>query len=221
MTWNRSWRKIDRDPVIHRAIEKYRGLRLIRQDPWECLLSFLCSSAKRVDHIRRIIESLCRRSGRKIVSGNMISYGFPEPLCIQNPLELDDIGAGFRALYLVRVNQCIGREDLLRLKELSYAEARERLMELLGCWKENRRLHAPLLFGFLGGLSDRYVDEERDPKGLFRRQKDRRKVNGGICGRSFRPLCRLCAALSLSFLAAKPSPDRNAMIGKNVAVHLL
>ncbi len=124
--------EIDRDPIIHRAIEKNRGLRLIRQDPWECLLSFLCSSAKRVDHIRVIIESLCRRSGKKIVSGNMISYGFPEPLCIQNPLELDDIGAGFRAPYLAKVNQCIGREDLLHLRELSYAEARKRLTGLSG-----------------------------------------------------------------------------------------
>ncbi len=125
-------KEIDQDPVIHRAIEKYRGLRLIRQDPWECLLSFLCSSAKRVDHIRRIVESLCRRSGRKVVSGNMISYGFPEPLCIQSPLELDDIGAGFRAPYLVRVNQCVGREDLLHLKDLPYADARKRLMGLSG-----------------------------------------------------------------------------------------
>ena len=125
-------REIDRDPVIHRAIETYRGLRLIRQDPWECLLSFLCSSAKRVDHIRRIIESLCRCSGRRIVSGNMISYGFPEPLCIEDPRELDDIGAGFRAPYLIRANQCVVREDLLRLRELPYREARKRLTDISG-----------------------------------------------------------------------------------------
>ncbi len=124
--------KIDRDSVIHQAIQKYRGLRLIRQDPWECLLSFLCSSAKRVDHIRCIIESLCRRSGRKILSGNMISYGFPEPLCIQDPFELDEIGAGFRASYLVKVNRCIGRKELLRLKESSYREARKILTDLPG-----------------------------------------------------------------------------------------
>src|SRR4030042_4695468 len=38
-------KEIDRDPIVHQAIQRYRGLRLIRQDPWECVLSFLCSSA--------------------------------------------------------------------------------------------------------------------------------------------------------------------------------
>jgi len=128
--------RIDRDPVIHNAIERYRGMRLIRQDPWECLLSFLCSSAKRVDHIRCIIESLCRCSGRKIMSGNMISYRFPEPLCIRNPLQLNEIGAGFRAAYLMKVNQCVGREELIRLKQLPYHEARRVLMGLSGVGKK-------------------------------------------------------------------------------------
>jgi N-glycosylase/DNA lyase len=124
--------KIDRDPVIHQAIERYRGMRLIRQDPWECLLSFLCSSAKRVDHIRSIIESLCRCSGRKVIYEKMISYGFPAPLCIKSLLELNGIRAGFRASYLVQVNQCIDREKLLSLKEVSYKSARQALMNLPG-----------------------------------------------------------------------------------------
>ncbi|RPJ00456.1 MAG: DNA lyase, partial [Deltaproteobacteria bacterium] len=34
--------RVDQDPFIHRAVQRYRGMRLIRQDPWECLLSFLC-----------------------------------------------------------------------------------------------------------------------------------------------------------------------------------
>ena len=54
--WESIVREIDRDPTIHQAIRSCHGLRLIRQDPWECLLSFLCSSAKSIPHIRCIIE---------------------------------------------------------------------------------------------------------------------------------------------------------------------
>ena len=125
-------REIDRDPVIHRAIQKYHGMRLIRQDPWECLFSFLCSSAKRVDHIRCMIESLCRCSERKIRFRNNIAYGFPEPLTLQSAPSLGGIGAGFRAAYLTGANQFMDRGKLLDLKELPYHEARQELMGLSG-----------------------------------------------------------------------------------------
>lgn len=125
-------KEIDQDTVIHQAIKKYPGLRLIRQDPWECLLSFLCSSAKAISHIRCIIELLCKSSGRKLVFGNYLSYGFPEPNCISTPLQLESIGAGFRTYYLINANQCIDRSQLLALKDLPYKDARKRLMSLSG-----------------------------------------------------------------------------------------
>ncbi len=127
---------IDRDPIIHRAIEEYRGMRLIRQDPWECLLSFICSSAKSISHIRPTIEALCRRSGEKIIFRNMIGYTFPEPLAIQTPLELQEVRAGFRTPYLVSANRSIDRNQLLALKGRSYEEARQTLMSLPGVGKK-------------------------------------------------------------------------------------
>ncbi len=126
------YREIDRDPVIHQAIEKYRGMRLIRQEPWECLISFLCSSAKAISHIRSMIEVLCKSSGKRISWGNYMGYGFPEPHCIENPLQLEPVRAGFRTKYLVRAGQCIDRDHLLSLRSLSYKEARRRLMSLSG-----------------------------------------------------------------------------------------
>jgi len=125
-------KEIDRDTVIHQAIQKYRGLRLIRQDPWECLLSFLCSSAKAISHIRCIIELLCKSSGRKIFFGNYMGYGFPEPHCIETPLQLESIGAGFRTSYLVNAGRCIDRRQLLALKDLPYKDAKKRLTSLSG-----------------------------------------------------------------------------------------
>jgi len=130
------YKEIDRDPVIHQAIEKYRGLRMIRQDPWECLISFLCSSAKAISQIRSMIEVLCKSSGKKIFWGNHVGYGFPEPRCMETPLQLEPVKAGFRTKYLVKASQCIDRSALLSLRNLSYKEARKRLMTLSGVGKK-------------------------------------------------------------------------------------
>ena len=129
-------REIDRDPVIHQAIQEYRGLRLIRQDPWECLVSYLCSSAKSIPQIRSIIEGLCKSSGRKVQFGNYIGYEFPESLCQTSSAYFESVGAGFRTQYLVRTNQCIDRDQLKALQTCRYAEAKERLMRIPGVGKK-------------------------------------------------------------------------------------
>jgi N-glycosylase/DNA lyase len=130
------YKAIDQDPFIHQAIKKYQGMRLIRQDPWECLLSFLCSSAKAISHIRSMIEILCKSSGTKVFWGNYLSYAFPEPRCIETPLQLESVRAGFRTNYLVKVNRCMDRSQLLSLKRLPYREAKEQLMNLSGVGKK-------------------------------------------------------------------------------------
>jgi len=129
-------REIDRDPVIHQAIRKYSGMRLIRQDPWECLLSFLCSSVKSIPQIRVMIEALCQSSGEKIRWKEHVGYGFPEPRSIQNPFQLESVRAGFRTDYLIQTHRCIDRRQLLALKGFSYHEARKILMELPGVGKK-------------------------------------------------------------------------------------
>jgi N-glycosylase/DNA lyase len=92
------YKEIDQDPFIHQAIKKYRGMRLIRQDPWECLISFLCSSAKAISHIRSIIEVLCKSCGRKVFLGNYLGYDFPEPYCIKTPLQLESSKQGLEQI---------------------------------------------------------------------------------------------------------------------------
>lgn len=128
--------EIDRDPTIHQAIDRHRGLRLIRQDPWECLISYLCSSAKSISHIRSIVECLCKASGRKIQLGNYIGYEFPEPSCLKSSHGVQWIGAGFREAYLLKASRCVNRDELIALKQLSYPEARKSLMKLAGVGKK-------------------------------------------------------------------------------------
>ncbi len=129
-------RTIDRDSVIHQAIQEYRGMRLVRQDPWECLISYLCSSAKAIGHIRCIVELLSRASGKKIFWQNHIGYGFPEPKSIDTPEQIKSVNAGFRAGYLIKAIRSVDRTQLLELKSLPYLEARKKLMTLSGVGKK-------------------------------------------------------------------------------------
>ena len=127
---------IDRDPVIHRAIRQYKGMRLIRQDPWECLLSFLLSSAKAIPQIRCLIECLCRSCGEKMTWASHIGYHFPEPHCLRASPQLEWVRAGFRTNYLLQANHSMDRDRLIGLKNLPYEEARKRLMGVAGVGKK-------------------------------------------------------------------------------------
>ncbi len=126
------YRQIGKDPFIGGAIELYRGLRLIRQDPWECLVSFLCSSAKNIPHIKCIVEHLCRHCGPAVSLGNYHGYGFPSPDQISECGDLGRIKAGFRARYLLEISRQAKAMDLGALAKLGYRDAKRELMALPG-----------------------------------------------------------------------------------------
>ena len=194
-------KEIDRDPIVHQAIQRYRGLRLIRQDPWECLLSFLCSSAKSISHIRSIVEALCRSTGKKILYGNYTGYGFPEPRCLENPLQLESIRAGFRTAYLVEACQCIDREQLLALKDLSYPEARKRLMILSGVGKKIADCALLYSLDFLEAFPiDTWIKKGLQ-KAYFGGRRVGEKEMERICLEPFWSVRRIRPTLPLPFLA--------------------
>lgn len=122
------YRWIGKDPFIQRAIELYRGLRLIRQDPWECLISFLCSSVKNIPHIKCIVEQLCRQYGKTVSLGNYRGYGFPSADQISGSQGLEEIKAGFRARYLLEAVRRAKSMDLNTLRNLEYHDAKRQLM---------------------------------------------------------------------------------------------
>src|SRR5262245_31148328 len=69
------------DAPMRESLAACRGLRLLRQDPWECLVSFICSSTKQIIQIQQIIELLCQRYGEAlpILPGAEPAWGFPTP----------------------------------------------------------------------------------------------------------------------------------------------
>ena len=126
------------DEPMRRAVGACRGLRLLRQDPWECLASFILSSTKQIVQIRQIITLLCERHGDPLPALDDIApvHAFPSPtqLARLGESELRSCKMGFRAPYLSETARIVtaGELDLARIQQMPVTEAREELMKLPG-----------------------------------------------------------------------------------------
>lgn len=127
-----------RDLPLAAAVQECRGLRLVRQDPWECLASFVLSSTKQIVQIRQIVAALARGLGEPVAvpSGVPPAFAFPSPQRIAEAGEavLRGFKMGFRARYLHAVARAVAQEgfDLEQVRALSLPAARARLVELPG-----------------------------------------------------------------------------------------
>ncbi len=126
------------DAPMRAAVAACRGLRLLRQNPWECLASFLLSATKQIVQIRGIVEQLCRLYGRRLPTpaGEGAAFSFPTPERIAS-LKESDLRAcrmGFRAPNLLGAARAVaeGHLDLGKLSALPIEKAREHLMRLDG-----------------------------------------------------------------------------------------
>ncbi len=127
-----------RDEPMRTAIGRCRGLRLLRQDPWECLASFIASSTKQIVQIQQIVSLLCQHYGDPITAGEGFepAFAFPAPARLAESTEagLRACKLGFRAPYLLESARAIarGQPDLGRLRQMPVEAARFQLMELPG-----------------------------------------------------------------------------------------
>ena len=124
------------DERIRAATAQYRGMRILRQDPWECLVSFICSSASNIPRISGNIEDLCTTYGRALAMGDYARHTFPtlHDLAEAEEQEIRDLRLGYRAAFIVETARAIsdGKVDLMSLREDSYEGALEALIGLPG-----------------------------------------------------------------------------------------
>lgn len=126
------------DPHLQAAVESCHGLRLLRQDPWECLASFLLSSTKQIVQIRQIVRILCERHGTpvEVLPGNKPAFDFPtaERLAVLTETDLRACKMGFRAKYLLAVARRVagGEFSLENIRSLPLPAARDEMMKLPG-----------------------------------------------------------------------------------------
>jgi N-glycosylase/DNA lyase len=126
------------DEPMQNSLRACTGLRLLRQEPWECLASFICSSTKQIVQIQQIIALLCEHFGEPLPTppGHGPVFSFPHFSRLAELAESDLRGCklGFRAPYLLNTARKLrDREiDLMALHQLPLDEAREQLMHLPG-----------------------------------------------------------------------------------------
>ncbi|EKM55511.1 uncharacterized protein PHACADRAFT_96257 [Phanerochaete carnosa HHB-10118-sp] len=151
-----------RDPVFRNLRLRFSGIRMLRQDPFECLLSFICSSNNNIKRITKMVRSLCTEYSPALLSlpppdGAAEEFGieayhpFPPPSALSAPevaANLRKLGFGYRANFIQKTAKMLvdahglssivgarpepAEEWLFKLRAMTTADARAELLELMG-----------------------------------------------------------------------------------------
>lgn len=125
-------KEVSVNDTVRTAAIYSQGIRILRQDSWEALCSFIISQNNNIPRIKGIIERLCENFGNKIECG----YTFPTAQTIAK-LTVEDLSvirSGFRAKYIIDAACKVvsGEIDLEALKSIDYDSAREQLLKIKG-----------------------------------------------------------------------------------------
>lgn len=125
-------KRFSADPTLKTACERSAGIRILRQEPFETLISFIISQNNNIPRISGIIDRLCESFGESVEGG----FAFPTAKRLRGitPDDLAPLRAGFRARYIAdavsRVNS--GEVDFAEIDALPLEPARERLKRIVG-----------------------------------------------------------------------------------------
>ena len=124
------------DDRVAAMVEQYPGLRILRQEPWECLVAYVCSANNSIRQIHNNLENISNAFGNPIRLDGDVRHTFPAPAQLVEAGEqgLRDLKLGFRSpnVHQVTVKVLERSLDLDELIALPYEDARERLMECRG-----------------------------------------------------------------------------------------
>jgi N-glycosylase/DNA lyase len=128
--------QVSADPLVSRLVRTYGGLRLLRQDPEQCLFSFVCASNTNIPMIRRMLYALATKYGDTVMVDGREFHVFPSAKALgrTTEAELRACGLGYRARAVKAVAMAItsGALDLESLATASYDEARTELLKIYG-----------------------------------------------------------------------------------------
>ncbi len=148
----------DTDEIMFEAVERNRGLRIVAQEPWECLVSYIISARNSIPQISRTVERIAEAWGAPVfdvptshdgggrdglvdaggyeASGKKVWYAFPGPreMCCATVDELAACKTGFRARSVCEAANRVasGDIDLDGIASLDYPLAKEELIRLRG-----------------------------------------------------------------------------------------
>lgn len=128
--------KVSVEPSIARAAAFGWGLRILLQEEWETMISFILSSNNNVKRIKSLVGGLCAKYGRPLNYEGEVLYTFPRPeeMLGISCEDLSPIRCGYRASYIVDAVEKVisGMFEPAMIRSLPYEEAVSRLMEIKG-----------------------------------------------------------------------------------------
>lgn len=128
--------KLAKDEIMKKAIEFGHGIRILRQDIWEVLISFIISANNRIPMIMKVVGAISKVYGEEIWFDGRSYYTFPgaEKLAGSSIEELEFCRGGFRCKYIIQTSKMVkdGIVDLRKLAGMSSDDARNELTEFPG-----------------------------------------------------------------------------------------
>ena len=124
------------DENMKKAIEYGYGIRILNQDSWEMLISFIISAANNIPRISKTIENISRAYGQKITWNEKDYYKFPTPKELSKATveELRALNLGFRDKYVYNATKmvCASEVNLEEIEKMNYKDAKKELMKIQG-----------------------------------------------------------------------------------------
>ena len=129
-------KSISKDSVTKEAVKQYLGLRILEQDPFQCLISFIVSSNSNIPKIKLNLENISKKFGKKIKFQNQEFFLFPNPkkLAKISINEITSCGVGYRAKFIKEAAKIIDKKeiDFDYLKKCDYQDAKENICQIPG-----------------------------------------------------------------------------------------
>ena len=124
-------KSISKDKTVKKAVKEYEGLRLFRQDPFQCLISFIISSNSNIQKIKNSLEKITKKFGKKVKIQNKEFFLFPEPEKLAKATidEIKSCGVGYRAPFIKEAAKrvILKKIDFEYLKKCDYHEAKKNI----------------------------------------------------------------------------------------------
>ena len=169
-------RQLSRDSVIAPGIGRLKGLRIVKLDEWECLISYILATYANIPRIMKMVDSVATGFGPRILPG---VHAFPDrsALAKASQAELARLGLGYRAKYVHEACRAIDDARLDELGRMHYEELRSGLIDLPGVGE--KVADCVSLFGF-GRLESFPIDVwiERALLRLYRQKGSYTKLRG-------------------------------------------
>lgn len=124
---------LDKNPELNEMVEISKGIHILKQDPWEMLISFIISQSKNIPNIQLCIETLCQKFGTHMY-GDIYAFPTPEQLSLATIEDIRECKVGYRDKFIYDACQKVinGEIKLYELYDKSYNEIKTELMKIKG-----------------------------------------------------------------------------------------